>query len=161
MFLSASRKSRGSLALYFWQHCMACEISVPQPRTGPTPPQWKCRVLTTEPPEEPLLVSLKEEVWDLPGGPVFTCPLRTVWVRSLVRELGILHVTRCSPSPKKVKVNWNLDTTGIIRQMVESGSDDRGRDLLAPPCGKHTVCKRGPLSQLVNGAVLTWAGAPG
>ena len=59
----------------------------------------------------------------MPGGPVFTCPLQTVWVRSLVRELGILHVTRCSPSPKKVKVNWNLDTTGIIRQMVERAAE--------------------------------------
>lgn len=63
-----------------------------------------------------------------------SCPLRTVWVRSLVRELQD-HVYGAT---SEVKVNWNLDTTfGIIRQMVGEWPRDRG-ERLAPPCGKHT-----------------------
>ena len=85
-----------------------------------------------------------------------TRPLRMVWVRSLVRELGILHVTQCSPSPQKVKVNWNLDTTGIIRQMVERAAEMIGVEtcllhLVGNTHRKQMRARPGPRASLAPG----------
>ena len=46
---------------HFWPHLEACGILVPWPGMKPLPLQWKCSVLTTEPPgKSPDIFSLKD-----------------------------------------------------------------------------------------------------
>ena len=42
--------------LFFWSHCMACEISVPQPEIKPAAQQWKHNILPGPPGKFPDLI---------------------------------------------------------------------------------------------------------